>query len=47
MLDEFINTKIDEENQNSKNIQDDEEFADENVEQKKLKLRLGVRILFY
>ena len=32
MSDEFVNTNIDVENQNSENIQDDEEFADENVE---------------
>ena len=34
MSDEFVNTNIDAENQNSENIQDDEGFVDENVEQK-------------
>ena len=41
ILDEVVNTNIDTENQNLENIQDDEHFADEEIEQKNLKNMIG------
>ena len=45
MSDKFVNKNIDVENQNSKNIQDDEQFADEDIEQKKLKNMIGGEVI--
>ena len=41
MLDEFVNTHVDTENQNSENFQDNVQFADEEVEQKNLNNMIG------
>ena len=41
LSDEFVNTHIDTENQNSENFQNDEKFSKEGVKQKKLKNMIG------
>ena len=41
LLDEFVNTHVDTKNQNSENFQDNVQFADDEVEQKKLKNMIG------
>ena len=41
LLDEFVNTHIDVENQNSENFQDNVQFEDEDAKHKKLKKIIG------